>query len=723
MRRQLRLLVVLCLSVFIVFSGMVSPALARVNPADAPEKGDSGGEDYYYVQLESPPVASYEGGIKGLEATQPEEGEKLNVQSAATRSYAEHLAEERQDYKEWMKKNAPKAKVVTEYQLTLNGLAVKADKATAKKLAEGPGVKKVVKSISYRPAMNTSHGIINDAPAWKAGYNGSGVKVAVIDTGIDPKHPFLTDPSLPVPEGYPEGDERFTSNKVIVARVYSPDVKGTPDDPTPEDLNGHGTHVAGTIAGVSGYADPQGRAKSPLSGVAPKAYLGNYNVFPCEDCSAESIYIAQAVEDAVRDGMDVANMSLGGTAEPGFDLLAEVVNAASDAGMTMVIAAGNEGPGPQTVASPGTADEAITVAAVSNGHFFGFPITVNLDGEEKVLPAGTSDPGGQVTSRVEAPLAVVPDDDGKACSGIAGDLTGKIAVIHRGDCTFTEKALAAQQRGAVGMILINNSPGDPTAMLVEEIVTIPVVMVSMEDGQAILEAQNASAVFEPRDMEEFETDNDRLIADFSSRGPTVNMTLKPDVAAVGVNVYSSVPGGDLASFNGTSMATPHVTGAAALLKQAHPDWTPREIKAALMGTAKDPASDPLPLEVGAGIIDVGAALKPVAMAEPASLSFKEVPLNSAKGKGKGKGKDAEVALQVTLKNTTGSNQVYRIAADDSKNVQVSKKTLPVQRGKTAQFTVTPLTKGKNAGQDVQGYIVIQAKDGKSIRIPYYFRVQ
>src|SRR5690606_14145145 len=168
---------------------------------------------------------------------------------------------------------------------------------------------------------------------------------------------------------------------------------------------------------------------------------------------------------------------------------------------------------------------------------------------------------------------------------------------------------------------------------------------------------------------------------------------------------------------------PHVAGAAALLKQAHPDWTPREIKAALMGTAKDPASDPLPLEVGAGIIDVGAALKPVAMADPASLSFKEVPLKPEKGKGKGKGKkDAEVALQVTLKNTTGSNQVYRISAD-SKNVQVSKKTLPVQRGKTAQFTVTPLTKGKQAGQDVQGYIVIQAKDGKSIRIPYHFRVK
>src|SRR5690606_29221715 len=94
MRRHFQLLVVLCLSVLIAFSGMASPALARVNPADAPEKGDSGGEDYYYVQLESPPVASYEGGIEGLKATRPEEGKKLNVQSAATRSYAKHLEKE-----------------------------------------------------------------------------------------------------------------------------------------------------------------------------------------------------------------------------------------------------------------------------------------------------------------------------------------------------------------------------------------------------------------------------------------------------------------------------------------------------------------------------------------------------------------------------------------------------------------------------------------------------
>jgi subtilisin family serine protease len=288
--------------------------------------------------------------------------------------------------------------------------------------------------------MNRSHEIINDIPAWKAGYNGKGIKVAVIDSGIDINHPYLKDDSLPMPKGFPKvGTDKdgnpvkdwykFTSNKVIVAKVFSPDPNATP-----QALGTHGTHVSGTIAGISDYKDPKGIAKSKLSGVAPKAYLGNYNVFPCPDaaCSSESIYIASAIEQAVNDGMDVANLSLGGSATPGFDLLVEVVNAASDAGITMVIAAGNSGPSPGSVESPGIADKAITVAAVTNKHFFGQSINITVDGVEKVLPVGTADPYGKVTVKVSAPLAVVSESGGLGCNPISADLTGKIAVINRG---------------------------------------------------------------------------------------------------------------------------------------------------------------------------------------------------------------------------------------------------------------------------------------------------
>lgn len=688
------------------------PVQAQINTDGkaTPTKSDG---DYYFVELEDDPVATYDGDVKGYEATQVEGQKKLSMKNNDVKRYQNFLSKKRSNYKSWLKEKSSKAKVVEEYSVTLNGVAVKADGINPDILRKGPGVKKVVKSLKYKPAMNRSHSIIQDKPLWKMGYKGEGIKVAVIDSGIDQNHPFLTDKSLNMPEGYPKVPEdkpewkKYTTNKVIAAKVFSPD-----PDVTPEAIGSHGTHVAGTIAGVEGYKDPSGAAESPLSGVAPKAYLGNYNVFPCDDCSAESIHIAAAVEAAVKDGMDVANLSLGGEAEPGFDLLAEIVNAATDAGMTVVIAAGNEGPGSMTIGSPGTADKVITVGAVTNGHFIGTPIQVNVDGEERTLPVATSDPGGMIREKVEAPLQVVADDDGKACSGISADLTGKLAVIKRGDCTFTEKGLAAQEKGAVGVVLINNSDGDPSGMSVEESVTIPMVMVSLSDGDWILSGNDVSAMLDPSGIREFPSDNDSLVADFSSRGPTVNYTLKPDVAAVGANVYSSVVGGGLSSYNGTSMATPHVAGAAALLKQARPSWTPQDIKAALMATAQDPKGEAGPLDVGAGIINVHKALNPAATASPASLSFGLVNKT---------GKNNKKTYKVTLKNTTSKMQIYTISTD-KKLVKSNKSILILGKGKSGTFEVTALGNGKTVGEDYQGYINIATVSKQKVRIPFHYRV-
>ncbi|MDR6225158.1 S8 family serine peptidase [Desmospora profundinema] len=706
MKRWRSLLIVMLVAVTV--TGLTMPVNAWYNPDDASVRSASE-ETYYFVQLEDEPVASYTGGVRGYARTKAAGGDQLDVQSSNVRFYQNYLEGKRKDYKNWLKQRASKAEVVTEYSLTFNGLAVKAEGVSPEVLRQGPGVKKVVKSIDYFPEMNASHEIINNRPLWNMGYDGAGTKVAVIDSGIDHSHPFLTDESLEMPEGFPRGDTRFTSNKVIVAKTFHQNPAATP-----EDLDGHGTHVAGTIAGIKGYKDPSGMAETPLSGVAPKAYVGNYNVFPCEDCSAKSIFIAKAVEEAVRDGMDVANMSLGGTAHMGKDLLDEVVNAATEAGMTVAVAAGNEGPGQMTIGSPGTADKVITVGAVSNSHFFGTSIQVTVDGEERSLLTGSSSPGGQLTEKTEGALQVVTDGDGKACSGISADLSGKIAVIKRGDCTFTQKAAAAQSRGAVGVILINNGAGDPTAMFVEESVTIPMVMVSMEDGEWIQQGQSASAVLEPAPVREYSSENHSLIAGFSSRGPTVNHTLKPDVAAVGVNVYSSVPGGGLASYNGTSMATPHVAGAAALLKQARPEWTPQDIKAALIGTGKNPRSANLPLEVGGGIIQVADALNTPAMAAPASLSFGLVP---------NRGKNREATWKVTLTNTSDQQRIFRFHTDDRSHVDVNVSSIHLERGESGTFTVTASGNGKGSGKDYQGYIRIGTDDGQQIRIPYHYRVK
>ncbi|MBA4492722.1 S8 family serine peptidase [Paenactinomyces guangxiensis] len=712
MKGKWRFWLSLVLSSVLVFASFSVASAYSGESRSAPAASNE--SDYYFVQLEDQPVATYKGGVQGLQATKVTANEKLNPQSADVKNYRSYLAKKRADYKQWLKQNVKSTRVIQEYSLTLNGLAVKANEAEAKRLAQGPGVKKVVQSKQYRPLMNRSHLIINTMPAWKEGYDGAGIKVAVIDSGIDVNHPYLKDPSLEMPEGFPKAGTddwlKFTSNKVIVAKVFSPDPVATP-----EALGSHGTHVAGTIAGKAGYKDPTGLAGGTLSGVAPKAYLGNYNVFPCPDdepCSAESIHIAAAIEQAVNDGMDIANLSLGGTATPGFDLLVEVVNAASDAGMTMVIAAGNSGPGAMTVESPGIAEKAITVAAVSNNHFFGKSITVTVDGEERVVPVGSSDPGGKVTQKVAAPLAVVSEGNGLGCEPIAADLTGKIAVLKRGSCTFTDKATHAKEKGAVGVILVNNSSGDPTLMSVDASVTIPMVMVTDRDGAWILAGKSGSAVMEPGPDQEFTSTNDSLIAGFSSRGPTIHYTLKPDVAAVGVNVYSSVVGGGLSSYNGTSMATPHVAGAVALLKQAHPDWTPQDFKSALMGTARDPKSAPLPLEVGAGIINVGKALKPVALANPASLSF---------GKLNKKGAKSEGTIRITLKNTTKKRQSYFVKPDRNITVKHNSLVLTLRPGQTGTIDVAANTLSKSEG-DYQGYLQIMSKDGDMIRLPYYYHI-
>ncbi|SFS47122.1 S8 family serine peptidase [Marininema halotolerans] len=693
----------------VALSSFTSPVQAWDPNTDAEEKSD-GKSGYYFVELKNEPVADYKGDIKGLKATRVAKGEQLNAQEPNVKAYEKYLSNKRGQYNNWLKTKAGKAKVVENYSLTLNGVAVKANGVNPAVLKQGPGVKRVVKSIQYRPAMNASHGIINDRPMWTMGYKGAGVKVAVIDSGIDQDHPFLTDDSLKMPEGFPKvgKDEwkAFTSNKVIAARVFSPDANATP-----KAIGSHGTHVSGTIAGKSGYKDPSGAAKSRLSGVAPKAYLGNYNVFPCNGCSAESIYIAAAIEAAVKDGMDIANMSLGGPAEPGFDLLTEIVNDASDAGMTMVLSAGNSGPGPMTIGSPGTAEKAITVAAVANGHFIGQSIQILQGGKEQSVAVANASPGGAVTKEIKGERVIVEDGDGKACSGIAGDLTGKIAVIKRGDCTFTIKAFNAQEKGAAGVIITNNVTGDPSGMTIEEKVTIPAVMVSQEDGNMIRQGEDVSVKMAPDALQDFKSENAKTLASFSSRGPTVNNTLKPDVAGVGVNVYSSVVGGGLASYNGTSMAAPHVAGAAALLKEARPNWKPEDIKAALMGTGRNiKGGETKPLEVGGGIINVFKALYTPAMAYPSSLSFGLVD------------KEKEKTMKITLKNTTKTEQTYQIRVNKHL-AKLSTTSLHLAKGKKGTIKVTIAPTAEEAGNDLQGYIHVRTEEGNKIRIPLHYRVQ
>ncbi|MGH2492198.1 MAG: S8 family serine peptidase, partial [Candidatus Limnocylindria bacterium] len=296
--------------------------------------------DYVFVTLTSLPTAA----ALGLSRTR---AAKLNLQATDVRNYRANLAQERRALRDWARSNAPRAAVVREYDIVLNAVAMKLNGTRRDALATGPGVTRVSESGLYRPIMNRSVRLINADDVWSRGGGasnaGAGIKVGIIDTGIKENHRF------------------FAAGQVIVERVYCSGCPGIANDDMWSD---HGTHVAGTVAGQFGTtATVEGVEIPGLSGVAPAAKLGDYNVFPkggggfiAFGGSAFSHDIARALEDAVLDGMDVVNMSIGGGVQGPHDTLAEATNNTVAAGVVAAVAAGNSGPGDSTVESPGSAE-------------------------------------------------------------------------------------------------------------------------------------------------------------------------------------------------------------------------------------------------------------------------------------------------------------------------------------------------------------------------------
>ncbi len=724
--------------------------------------------DYAIVSLRDPPLASYNGGIPGYTATMPSPGQKLNLNSQAAQAYSQHLADQRNQFKGWLSSNAPQVQVIAEYSVVLNGLALKLNGYPLNGLAGAPGLSSLQNDYLYSPEMNRSPTLINAPAAWAAvgGQNnaGAGIKIGIIDTGINETHPFLTDPSLTVPAGFPKCDAidstvgipdtscLHVSNKVIVAKVFetltSFDAKG---------VQSHGSHVSGTAAGVANTCAPF--VGCTLSGIAPKAFLGNYNVFPGNVFSASSHDIAKAVEAAVSDGMDVLNLSLGGGTPPPIDVLVNAVNSAVDAGVVVAVAAGNAGPAPGTIESPGIAEKVITAGASTNPHFLGVPVTeVNPPGSTFGAAVGAGPSFGSPTAATLLNWDVLDGlGDGRACTPLSGTpATGAIVLIKRGVCTFSTKNTNAAAAGAIGVIVTNNVVGDPIAMGAVTPFVIPAVMVSLANGALLVTYATSAAPIvsiSGSPVTEF-TDplNADILARFSSRGPPLLQNpgtgdssglldkIKPDVTAPGVNVYSSVNGacgstGCFAFFQGTSMATPHVAGSAAVLKQLHPTWSPAQIKSALVNTAHRPVKSPTngatlfnPMDRGGGRIDLAAATsftatietrpshQPSAVSQP-SISFGEI--TSA-----GIVRSSDVALT----SVTSGTVTYTISVVPSiPGLSLTPSTTMVTLGPggtatgTATFSVTLTISPSLANGDYFGDIVLSG-GAVTLNVPYWVRV-
>ncbi|WP_394140498.1 S8 family serine peptidase [Cytobacillus oceanisediminis] len=711
------------LALILIFSAAM-PIQARVINDDRATLANQEDSNYAFVQFGDAPIASYDGSISGYESTKPSKGQKVNLNSPAANKYGKRLQAQRENYIKWLAKQFPQVEVVTEYAVTFNGVGIKLNGISLKEVSRGPGALKTGYSGTYQKAMSDSTSLINAEPVWNAlggqAGAGEGMKVGVIDSGIDQKHEFLkANEGMEAPTGYPKGAAEFTSNKVIVAKVFH-------QEPwqTPEAVDSHGTHVAGTIAGKAGTMPELG--DKPLSGVAPAAYIGNYNVFPGNVENAKSLFIAKAVEEAVKDGMDVLNLSLGGTPHKGADLLDMTVNAAVDAGVAVAISAGNEGPGYYTVGSPGTADKVITVAATTNSRSFAmFLESEALEEGKTVATTGTA--GGKVTEALSGEYTVWADHAGGdklACSPISGKpLEGKLALIQRGNCTFAEKINNAAAAGAAGAIIYQLDGVEEPIPMSSDGALIPAVMIGNSAGNELIDSSENRSVTITYPLTEVET-TPNLLANFSSWGPTPNYQLKPDVAAPGVNIYSSVVGGGYELYQGTSMASPHVAGAAAVLlansKEKGLGWGPAEVKAALMGTANDVEGSVIPdtdvsdpLKVGSGLIDLGQAMEPAAMAFPSSLSFGLVRPAG----------EQTYQIAFTLVNSSDQEQIYTINSDENLSINSNEVTLNPKESK--EVTVTVRNRGSQGpGQQgtpefMSGYINVTSTQG-DIRIPYLY---
>jgi minor extracellular serine protease Vpr len=400
------------------------------------------------------------------------------------------------------------------------------------------------------------------------------------------------------------------------------------------------------------------------------------------------------------------------------------VNDLDQANMVVAVAAGNSGPGHEAVESPGSAARALAAGASTVGHIVAAPITAGGN-----TYAGVTGDFATVSSDLTATLAVVLDGSAlsQACSAIPTSLTGKIALISRGTCAFSAKIGNAQTAGAVAAIVVNNVAGDGSAMGQDgtpDQPTIPAYMVSITSKAGLMAADGTSATIGATPTYILTGNND-LMAGFSSQGPTdVDFRVKPDVVTPGVNVLSSIPHQFcdappcFAFFQGTSMATPHLAGSAAVVKWAHPGWSAAQIRSAIVNTADQgalknfqtaaPESDVN--VIGAGRENLLSAVGAQVALDPVSVSFGSVPSGSGQTR----------TFAVTLTNLSGSAATYSLAVGSGGvSFSVSPSSVTLASGDSASVTVTmSAAKGASAGGH-QATLAISTASGQVAHAAVY----
>jgi subtilisin family serine protease len=661
---------------------------------------------------------------------------ELESAPASSGTDARTLTAERQEFRAAAEDAGVDYSVRRTFHTLFNGYSIDMDSAELGKLQRTEGVKAIYPMTRIEipetragnePDMATALGMTGaDVAQNELGLTGEGVKVAVMDTGIDIDHPDLGGPGFPndrVVAGYDLVGDDYNANS------SDPDRRVPHPDAVPDDCQGHGTHVAGIVG-----ANAEGRADG-ITGVAPDVTFGAYRVFGCEGSTDADIMIA-AMERALADDMDVLNMSIGSAYSWPSYPTATASDRLVDRGMVVVASIGNSGAsGLYSAGAPGLGENVIGVASFDNTHVTALSAIAN--------PSGTAVPYLGLGNVADAPTEGTTDplvDAGTVCPSVGvpleADVAGKTALIARGACTFEEKYKTAFDAGATAVVIYNSSPGLFSGGGVVDR-GIPGVGISQADGQALvaeLAAGTEVTLTWTDDEASSPSPTGGLISSFSSYGLSPDLALKPDLGAPGGNINSTLPleqGGHGVN-SGTSMASPHVAGAVALLLEAKPNLRAWQVRDILQNSA-DPADwSGAPgagyvenaHRQGAGMLDVPGAVQAGASVRPAKLALGENSRTGTKTK------------WVTVRNTTRETVTYTLShtpalatqgntfapsfADTYADVSFSRESVTLRPGRSGVVGVTVTApEATDADQLIYGgYVVVTADDGTAYSVPY-----
>ena len=711
-------------------------------------------------------TASYAGGVAGLAATSPSvTGKELKDNKGAVQAYESYTGGVTEKIDKAIADAVPDAVVKQSYDTVYGGVSAQVPANQISSVLEVPGVVAVQKDALRKPDFG-SIAWIGAPRVWPsqggAARAGKGQIVGVIDTGIWPEHPSFRNTGLPAPPGTygcqfgtgldPLLGQPFTCNNKLIGayaftQTYMSVIGSVPGEfcnnatgqCSARDSEGHGTHTTSTAAGdVVDSAPLFGVERGPVAGVAPGAYVIMYRVCLAQGCfNSDSV---NAVKQAILDGVDVINFSIGGGANPYADPVELAFLDAFNAGINVNASAGNSGPGAGTAEHGGP--WVTTVGASTWDHFFSSTLHLaSTDGST------LNKPGVTITAPINSPTPVVlatslPGQTA-ICDKIqaAGTATGKIVACQRGGNARVDKGYNVLQGGAAGMILYNAISQDVET----DNHWLPAIHV---DGP---NADLVSFLAKPGVTATFATGTETLtqpdvMATFSSRGP-VGDFIKPDITAPGIQVLMGMtpqptgitngpPGQLYQAIAGTSMSSPHAAGASALVRAAHPSWTPAEVKSALMTTAlqdvtkENGTTDFDPFDAGAGSLQVNDAVAAPLVFDETTADFvssatnplNRIDLNLASI-------DAttmtgKITTQRTAINVSGKDLKFDIKITEPAGVDIivgnNNKPLSIAKNSSLTFPITISAPAVANGQYFARITLFPNKGEHNVTIPVAF---